>query len=143
MKTFNVQFSVPEQVCRDILCTAIEGGSVYWLTDYDGIDSQSEPSADGKYQEYVGLKIGDPTPGSEAVGTPPVRRVINCEAIAQAIGHLIQRAGQKGACHERYVGELIGSIERGDDGSRVGCSADNTTADLVLQMAVFNEVIYG
>jgi hypothetical protein len=134
--TYTVKLIIPEQACMDILCTAAESGSNYWLGDYP--HEWRRIQFEGKsYSDYAGLKIGNARKGSEAEGTDPMRKRINSEDIAKAITRMVELAGKPDGCHQRYVGDLLASID--DD----GCSADADTCDIVLQLAVFGKVIYG
>jgi hypothetical protein len=136
MKTYPVTINFPEQALQDILFTACESGSNYWLCDYKGVRATRTEGAG----EYTGLVIGQPRPGSEAEGTPPVHTRITLERIAAAIGELV--SGQH--CAGTYLGQIFGETEfRANMTERGGCSADATACDCVLQVAVFGEVIYG
>lgn len=134
--TYTVKLVVPEQACMDIMCTAAESGSNYWLQDYP--HEWRRCQFEGKsYSDYAGLKISNARKGTEGEGSDPVKKRINSEDIAKAITRCIELAGKDGGCHPRYIGELVASID-GD-----GCSADAELSDIILQIAVFGKVIYG
>jgi hypothetical protein len=112
---------IPVQALRDLLCTAVEGGSNYWARfesaertpdlDYLSVVLTADPG-DGTRKRYT-VRAEDLVRGLEALGTQPAPFPTAASHLADAIG---------------------------DPDNSTG---DATTADVVLQMTVFGDVVYG
>ena len=114
---------VDDQLLADILITAVEGGSDYWahytnLQYEDGnlvsvVVSEEEPSFDDTCRS--------------ATVTP--------HDLAGAIESLASRTCNQGANYPQYPYRHIQRVIEGD--------VDAETADVILQIAVLGEVVYG
>lgn len=113
-----------------ILCAAVEGGSNYWLNDYSPVATREviEGSGDDS-QNYVALTLQVPAPDDTAECCEPAKVAdITLDSIAKAIAALSSDPA-KYKVYEGYTFDLE-NYDAGD-------------ADLVLQVAVFDEVVYG
>lgn len=123
-----VKFKISTRACVDILTTAFETGSGYWISEYG-------PSANrnsGRYVQSLALRN---VAGMGEFDVRAKRSIILPSNIAVAIGDLITDQD----VHGRILGEILGNLER--DGS--GCGADAEACDCVLQKAIFRKVVYG
>ena len=127
----DVTFKISTQACLDIIVTACEGGSNYWLNDH------IEDTKRDKDLNYTKLLLKEPSENSEFAGTPPKNFEITAADIPGAISKLIANAGKPGYCHSRIIADIVGSLEED------GCGCDAEAADCVLQVAVFGECLYG
>lgn len=111
---------VSEQLLADLLVTAAEGGSNYWA-------SFTEPRPAGG--EYVSVHVTEHAPHSR---TPRVSRRVGVLDMLEGLRNLSRAVGRSG--FPAAVKHLNDALEE---------DYDATTADVVLQMALFDEVIYG
>ena len=129
MKTFSVVAitKLTELEVSDILCTALEGGSNYWLTDYR---PKTEMKQIDEYDNYVGITLLNPSPDEEIAECcePALKDTIELEDIANALTKL---ASDPEGC------KVNGAYRFNSE------DYDANDADIVLQVAVFGEVIYG
>lgn len=114
----------------DILCTAFEGGSTYWLRR---VDEVRLVGAEGAYKSDVPscggalrLRFDDP---KQEEGNGKGRFTLRLDDVLRGIGLAM------GPWRENGSGYSLAQI--------CGDEADAETADVVLQMAVFGEVIFG
>lgn len=113
-----VKWDVPEQLLRDLLVTAVEGGSDYWaeyrrvMRDAElnilsvHVREQEASDQGGRHQH------ADITPASMALGLERLAQA----SFPAALTHLANALKEEG---------------------------DAETADVVLQMAMFGKLIYG
>lgn len=118
-----VQFQTTRQALRDLLCTAIEGGANYWA-------AFSEAKRTGPGGDYLSVRVL-----CEDGAGQPVSRLITETDLIDGLTRLTQNP--KGFQHGVAMKHFMDAV--GDPGS----TGDATTADVVLQMVVFGEVIYG
>lgn len=113
-------FKVPitRQALRDLLCTAVEGGSNYWAMFEDAERTES--------LDYLGVVVVEHEAHSK--GVPALRRRITAEDLAQGLERL---AAATFPAAKQHLADALSE------------NGDATTADVVLQMAVFGDVIYG
>lgn len=128
-----LKIELTEKAARDILTTAVQQGCAYWANDYKGLNEKRD--REGYTTRFT---IGAPIKGSEAEGTPPLHKTITAKTIQRAVQRMIDTAGTPKGVHASYVYELL-KLYCAD----VDSNADAMTCDAVLQLAVFEEVIYG
>jgi hypothetical protein len=108
--------AVPLQTLRDLLCTAVEGGSNYWATFSD-----AERTED---LDYLSVRVRE----HEAHGDKrALSRVVTAEDLAVGLQRLTKASFE--AAMQHFADALT--------------NHDATTADVVLQMTVFGDVVYG
>lgn len=126
------QVKITSGLCEDVLCTAFEGGIDYWI---EGLSARRE-RRDNDFSgfAYVGGTI---TPADEDRG--PME--ITIDLVAAGIAKILEKG-----CAEKEVlilgpkryGYLLGSVVD-DDASMI----DADIADVIVQVALFGEVVYG
>ncbi len=117
-RTLSVTLPVSRLRLMDLLCTAVEGGSNYWAKF-----RHSRRTAD---LDYLQVDVAE----HEASGDgPPMERVVTAEDLLVGLQRLATSTMETANQH------LLDAIS--EDGG------DATTADVVLQMTVFGEVVYG
>jgi len=121
--SFTVQ--VPEQVLLDLLSTAIEGGSTYWANF-----SAAVRSSDGEYLSVVVTEQD-----SHKEGSPRIIRALAATDLIVGLERLAAVAVNDEHDMQRMAGQHLGDA--------LSENGDASTADVVLQMALFGEVIYG
>lgn len=127
-RTESVVLNIPvkRQLLRDLLVTAIEGGSTYWASFSNATRNEA--------LDYLKVRVTE----SEAsrTNTPRVNRYITPEELANGLEALARVCADE----ERLTQFPAAGKHLGDALSETG---DATTADVVLQMLIFGEVIYG
>lgn len=123
-----IRIPVSRQLLRDLLCTAVEGGSNYWA-DFD-----QRKRTDNL--DYLSIRVTEHETHSEQQ-TTPYRRTVKAEHLA--IG--LQRLATAAAEHE--ADPLKGFATAAQHLADALQNHDTGTADVVLQMTVFGELIYG
>lgn len=125
--TFPITLTVTGNVLIDLLVTAAEGGSKYWGT----FTVPAELGQTGEAYTAVRVREHDP----HADGVPAFDQIIRAEQLVNGLQRLADCPEEGGPLHRdlalKYLAEAVG--ENGDAG----------TADVVMQMTVFGEVIYG
>lgn len=114
--TVPLAIDVPRQVLMDLLCTAVEGGSNYWASF-----SRATCTKDG---DYLSVHVRE----YEASGDRLLSRRVTAEDLATGLARL---GTAKFATASQHLADALS-----EDG-------DATTADVVLQMTVFGDVVYG
>lgn len=115
---------VPREMLRDLLCTAVEGGSNYWA------DFSAAVRTEGL--DYLRVKVTEQEPSRD--DTPRVNRYIDADDLAIGIQRLAKAAiadDGKFPAAGKHLGDVLSE------------NGDATTADVVLQMTIFGELIYG
>jgi hypothetical protein len=125
--SFVINIVVPRQLLLDLICTAVEGGSNYWAAFGD-----AERATD---LDYLKVRVIEHEAHEE--GTPRVNRFITALEMANGLERLATKAVEHAAGRNDFsaAGKHLGDA--------LSESGDATTADVVLQMAIFGEVIYG
>jgi hypothetical protein len=118
MTSISVPVVFDEQRLRDLMCSAVEGGSNYWARFYR---SERTPDLD-----YLSVEVVEEEPHSD--DTPRFKGRIKAEDLARGL-ELLGRAPFPAAAQH-----LANFLSENDDAE---------TADVVLQMTVFGELIYG
>jgi hypothetical protein len=116
-----VEFDIPDERISDLLCSAFEGGSGYWI---NGLKVARQPDTPVRYMSEVpmaggALKIVPYDP--ENAPTPLLLNEENCR---QGLRLLAQS-------FPKHIQDVI---EENDDAG---------TGDAFLQMAVFGEIVFG
>lgn len=125
-----ISIPMPDRLTHYVLCSALEGGSGYWLRDYatrSQCTKHPQDTGSSAYGDYVALHIGAPRKGAEC-DEPVIHSRIGAARIARGI-ELALMCGNSNLAR-CAVNVLTESYDAGD-------------ADVVLQFACFEEVIYG
>lgn len=133
-----LSLTISRQFLRDVLCTAVEGGSNYWA------DFEKAAFENGEYvPEYIGITVIES--GDEGRTPKSPRYRVGLGEMASGMVRLIQGgmhdAGQSpgtGDCAPSYRAELMHAILVDDAGH-----VDADLADLVLQAATLKCIRYG
>lgn len=115
-ETVLLNVPVSRQLLMDLLCTAVEGGSNYWAQF-----SKAERTPD---LDYLSVHVRE----QEASGCARVSRTVTADDLALGLERL---ATAKFATATQHLADALS-----EDG-------DATTADVVLQMTLFGDVVYG
>ena len=126
-------FEISDQFVRDVLCTAIEGGSNYWA------QFENARTVQGNYVAEVSeldvCEYGDES-------TEQSRHRIDTDKIREGMRRLLARDFNIEASHghaaQRYTWTLQRTILENDAGM-----IDADDADVILQLACFGHIIYG
>lgn len=129
-----VTLDVKDQFLRDVLCTAVEGGSNYWA------HFRSVKRFKGEYglewEVVTVYEVGDSDASHTAkhvVGLPELR-----EGVRRVImGDMTDKASHAN-CHPSNGATLLQAVVTDDAGN-----VDADLADLVLQAACFGHIVYG
>lgn len=127
-----LKIELSDAAALDILTTAVQQGCAYWANDYKGLAEQRTDKG-----ITTRFDIGDPRPGTDAEGEPPLHRTITAASIKRAMQRLIDTQGRAEGVHPSYVSSILAACDKD------GCGADAIECDAVLQLAVFERVIYG
>jgi hypothetical protein len=121
----DVSIPIPVQTLRDLLCTAVEGGSGYWA-DFE----RPERTTDG---DYISIRVHERESHSNDVKA--YRGRIKAEDLAMGLARLAAVAAdeQRSAAFPAAGKHFADALD----------NHDATTADVVLQMTAFGELIYG
>ena len=112
--------TVTRQTLRDLLCTAVEGGSNYWAR-FDATQRTVD-------LDYLSVRV---TEDESHTDGPRLQRLVTAEDLLIGLGRLA--ANPKGFAEGVALKHLTDALH----------DHDATTADVVLQMTVFGDVIYG
>ena len=113
--------TISQQALRDLLCTAVEGGSTYWA-------GFMRPMADPVSGEcYVSVTVYAAMEGDFAT------RVVTADGLMRGLQALVVAAEDT----ETFpaAAQHLADVLQGD--------ADAGTADVVLQLTMFGEVMFG
>lgn len=125
---------------RDIITTAVEGGTNYWaqVSQYQWNDCMEG----GKLRVSVGQRVGDETRAvlhplaSDESGYEDEGKVIDIEGVARALGKIRSAA-------PLALNESIRAQIREADRDLEGGMVDAALADVIVQIALLGDVIYG
>lgn len=131
--TVTVTVKVSERLCADILTTAVEAGThgSRWLRAYDSTAHFSTFAATDAVSPtpvrlVTSIELGNRR-GSGDENVPAERKTINCSAIAAALGSALDPAGDNVAAACQCL----------------SADLDGPSADAIVQLAVFDAVVYG
>lgn len=129
----NIALSVSAQFLRDVLCTAVEGGSNYWAT------FQTLETFAGKHcPEYQKVRIHE-TEDVDGEATPIT---VDLAFLAEGVRRMVARDFTSDKSHampySKSAGEVLIAVVNDDAGN-----VDADLADLILQCACFGHIIYG
>ena len=114
-----IPFEISEDFISDVLCTAFEGGSTYWIND---ITNKSTEPKSMYFSESVAkgdtIIIQDNEDYKE--------HTLNAEIFCKG--------------YERYVKYCM---KRGWEVYYDTCDIDGEVADMIIQFAIFNDLIFG
>ena len=110
--------TVRRQLLLDLLCTAVEGGSGYWA---EFSEAERTPDLD-----YLSVRVTELEASSS--DKPRVNRIVKAEELATGLARLSQ------ATFETAWQHLADALSE---------NGDAITADVVLQMTVLGELVYG
>lgn len=122
MENYKLTIEVPGDVLRDILTTAVEQGCAYWANDFNGGEGNGIVRDTEGY--VTSLTIGQPLDGSDAEGVEVAQRTVQAVSLGRAL-----------STHGGKFPHLIAAAVSGD--------FDAPTADAILQLAVFGDVVFG
>lgn len=130
----NVTLELPEKDCCDLLTTAWEGGSDYWTPAYDAKGIRRGGPEDPELRHLDVVRIEYQTPDGDDEFNEPVKQpVVNAAAMAAAIAKVLNGEVEVGQHIKDDINHNIREVG--------ACDAD--TADVLLQIATFGEIIYG
>lgn len=114
-----IPITITEEFIADVICTAFEGGSNYWIQD---VTNLSENPKSQYFSESVAkgdtILITDNEDGTDH----PLNAEIFCKG------------------YEQYVKFCI---SKGREVYYDPCDIDSEVADMILQFALFNDIIFG
>lgn len=116
VKTSFLSFAVPAQAIDDVLCSAFEGGSNYWISSIEELETR--PSTAESISDVLSR------------GKVLIINVVGDERYDLNV-HMFIRGAME---YARATGRWVLTEE---------CDHDATDADCVLQYALFGEVVYG
>lgn len=130
----NIALNVSAQFLRDVLCTAVEGGSNYWMHA-----SATKRVKVGEYIEYEQVKVYETGDGD---GDETAPRIIGLAQMAEGVRRMIARDFTSDKSHampySKSAGEVLIAVVNDDAGN-----VDADLADLILQCACFGHIVYG
>ena len=118
----------------DILITAVEGGIGYWSVG-DGSTYEWEGPAEGR--GFTILEWADEDPGVDGVSLP-IR--ITLDDVARGVDVVVR--GESGVA-DSYVSLVANANRLNDSCPDHGGDIDADVADVIVQAAVFGDVIFG
>ncbi len=121
--SITLEFDIPDQVCKDVLCTACEGGSNYWLAAKKVLRDK-----DGEYLGIVG-----PCDAEDRKTTWPD---VNFDTIRTGFVNLLRPGFNVNSTNRAAALEMLVNYEE-------ATSWDAETADCILQAGMFNDMVYG
>lgn len=129
-----VQIEIPEQALSDLLTTAWEGGSDYWTPSYDAQAHRrgGEPNIEQNQLDVMSIEFHTPT-GDDDCPEPVKLAKVGTNDIGFAIAKVLNGEVKVGDHIKRDLANNIREVG--------ACDAD--TADVLLQVATFGEVVYG
>lgn len=130
----NVTITLPvdDQFCRDIICTAVEGGSNYWgrFTVLERCESEENPERGPLEYHKVQVEEIDETTGD----TVSVHEVTTA-AIRAGVALVLSG---KLDVHASIVAGIFAAIADKDAGA-----IDADDADIIMQAATLKQIVYG
>lgn len=138
--TVSVPVPVSERTLSDLLITAFEGGSDYWIRHITLFDRQGKETrhlTDNPVRSLASIVILDDDTGTGHQLVMPIpAEVTPSQMVAtfkkKAVHHLFEDGLTVMAKeHPRHFGELVAD------------TGDATTADVFLQCCLFGKVLYG
>ena len=130
----NICVEVPDQLCADIMCTALEGGIGYW-SQADKIERKpcdpANPSEDFNYVSCLLAELNDDEGGYDW----DCPHILDYGSIRDGLHTLLT-----GYCqiNSELRGYLLDAVLNGD-----ASSIDSEGADAIVQAALFGEIKYG
>jgi len=121
-ETMKIEIEVPDQDIDDALCSAFEGGITYWARV-----ARYTAFVQYEYVHEIALKEGGSVQlaVTEGSGEDMEVKPLNRETIAAGLKIMAEK-------HPRHFGDLLGE-----------CTQDATTGDVLVQLAVFGELVFG
>lgn len=125
-----ISIPMPARLTHYVLCSALEGGSNYWLRDYSPraqCAKHPQDTGSSAYGDYAAVHLNMPREGAEC-DEPVKHSRIGAARIARGIELALTCGNPNFAkCAARVLAEEY----------------DANDADAILQFAAFEEVIYG
>ena len=116
--TVTLRIEVSKQLLMDLLCTAVEGGSNYWA---EFGRCQRTPDLD-----YLSADVFELD--THRADQPKLHRIVTADELAHGLENLARATFASAA---RHLADALSE------------NGDAVTADVVLQMTVFGDVVYG
>lgn len=126
----NITIPVADAMCASVLCTAFESGQCgmgYWACAEDIVHGSADPLADDYYKEIV---ISD-----DEGDDPDWRFTLDYAAIRNGIERVLSPGFSVNPTVRGYVMRAVCE----DDAGHI----DGDAADVIVQAACFNEIVYG
>ena len=133
-----IAWDAHKRFCSDTLTTAIEGGINYWALGrkFLRVDEDAEEMA----LCYLGCEI-KPDPAEGAAFDQGDKRngwqAITLDSIAAAVALILSDAG-KGLLRKDIREDILIDWNDAD-----ACRSDAETADVIVQIALFGEIVFG
>lgn len=132
-----VPITLTEEFLADVLCTAIEGGVDYWA-DISDIKKRTRTADKVQDWDYVSARFTEREPSAEAAENADGERKTKVVGYAE-LAEGIQRVLTPGfKVNDEIRGWLSSSAGSNDAGM-----VDVTVADVVIQAAMYGEIVYG
>ena len=134
----DLRLNLPADFLHSVFTTAVEGGVTWWdVLNY----KWATPEGKDELQEFfahVDVHEGAPLPIATPLDSDRPRRVyVRRSTILKGIQRVMDREGGI-KIHETLRGEIAAAIVTGDAGQ-----IDAEQADIILQAALFNEIVFG
>lgn len=130
-KTITIELPVSDQFCRDVLCTAVEGGSNYWAS-FTVLDTYQ----DGNIREYQRVQARDEEADDGTtwiVGLDELR-----EGMRRLVHQDYSNKASHATPHPQYSAAMVAALRDADAGQ-----IDANLADIIFQLAAFGHLVYG
>lgn len=131
-REITVKFTLSDQLLRDVLCTALEGGIGYWAEASD-IETVEVEVNGSPMQEYVGCTLTD-CEGTDDEGNDWTHKV-TLDTVAEGIRRIMAREARARRDIEDAIRAAVADADAG--------TIDADAADVIMQVALFGEIVYG
>lgn len=121
-ETVKIEHKVSEELAKDILSIAVEGGSNYW---------GSFGILQGKSDDYTAVTVKDVTGEDAGVALPNV-------VTLTTVRNGLELAVKPSSMREDLREACIKALENDD-----ACYMDADSADCVVQLGLFGEIVFG
>lgn len=130
-QTITIELPVSDQFCRDVLCTAVEGGSNYWAS-FTVLDSHQGENG----SEYQRVQASDEEADDGKTW------IVGLDELREGMRRLVHQDYSNKASwatpSASYSAAMVAAL-RDDDAGQV----DANLADIIFQLAAFGHIVYG
>lgn len=123
--------AITKQRLDDILCSAFEGGANYWAVT--GVTQQQKDAVEAEFAYQVCLNGGEIEVFDAEEPTKKLG-VLNARRLEVALQCLADCKDEKGKEYPGFKDHFADIINENDDA---------TTADILMQLAVMGEIVFG